>query len=292
MTRERYERHMRFFAKDGQEKLARSRVVVIGAGGLGSHVVQQLALLGVGSLTVVDGQDLKETNRNRYVTARHTDPIPGTRKVDIATRLIAEIDPEIEVKAVHDSLVSDEAFKVVIGADVVFGCVDKEGARLILNELCAAYSRPYLDLATELSPPEDPSEYGGRVCTVWHGEGCLVCRGVLDMDAAQIDLSGPEERAARKRLYGIPEELLAETGPSVVSINGVIASLGVTEFMVALTGIRMPNPIVTYKGKGGGVSVNREAPLPDCYYCKVVRGTGEKADVQRYIREGVGKYLV
>ena len=80
----RYDRSIRFFGHEGQERLATASVVVVGVGGLGTHVVQQLALLGVGKLTMVDDEELEESNRNRYVTARSTDPIPGSFKAHLA----------------------------------------------------------------------------------------------------------------------------------------------------------------------------------------------------------------
>ena len=78
MRTDRYDRNIRFFGKEGQERLAEVQVSVIGIGGLGTHVVQQLALLGVGKLTLIDSEDLDFTNLNRYIGVRYEDPIPGT----------------------------------------------------------------------------------------------------------------------------------------------------------------------------------------------------------------------
>jgi tRNA A37 threonylcarbamoyladenosine dehydratase len=68
-------------------------VAVIGNGGLGSPLIQHLTLLGVRKITPIDPQELDETNRNRFIGARHTDSVPGTHKVMISDRLIREIDP-------------------------------------------------------------------------------------------------------------------------------------------------------------------------------------------------------
>jgi hypothetical protein len=287
MKNGRFNRNEGFFGQEGQERIAASRVAVIGVGGLGTHVVQQLALLGVGHLALVDDEELDVTNRNRYVGARYDDPIPGTPKVDIGERIIQSIDPDIRVDKVSNSLVSEGAFNAVINADHVFGCLDNEGSRLILTELCAAYSRPYFDIASDI-PPDDLLAYGGRVCAAWDGNGCLVCLNVLDVGEAQTDLLNPDARRNRDAIYGIKRELLGRSGPSVVSINGVIASLAVTEYMVAVTGIRPPQRILNYYGHRAIVTVSKDAPPPDCYYCKGLRGQGDVADVQRYIRNGVG----
>jgi hypothetical protein len=290
MSNQRFERQMRLFGKQGQERLWSCHVAVVGIGGVGTHVVQQLALLGVGRLSLIDSEEIAETDLNRYIGARHDDPIPGTRKVDLGERMINATNPEIRVGKIHDSLVSDDAFRAVIQADYVFGCLDCEGARLILDELCAAYSRPYFDLATDIVPGNPPS-YGGRVCVAWDGHGCIACYGLLDIAEAQADLATPSCRRDRDALYGVRRGALERTGPSVVSINGAVASLAVTEFMVSVSGIRSPRRLCFYRGDWGKPTASTDEPIPDCYYCKGIRGRGDAADLQRYIREGVGAYL-
>lgn len=286
MNASRYDRNIRFFGKEGQNRLAAAHVVVVGIGGLGSHVVQQLALLGVGHLTLVDPEQLDHTNRNRYIGVRHDDR-PGTLKVLLGERLINEINPKIQVTPVPQSLVSQEAFDAVIVSDYVFGCVDKEGARLVLTELCAAYSRPYFDLASDILPGAPP-QYGGRVCVAWDGRGCLVCYDELDTGEAQADLMNPDEARDREDIYGVPTEALGQAGPSVVSINGVVASLGVTEFMLVATGVRnTPRRLLTYRAYMGGVGLESGEPASDCYYCTGIRGKRDSADVYRYLRGSI-----
>ena len=87
MSDNRFDRQIRLFGKEGQAKIEAARVAVVGIGGLGSHVVQQLALLGVRHLALIDSQELDETNLNRFIGARFDDPIPGSRKVDIGERM-------------------------------------------------------------------------------------------------------------------------------------------------------------------------------------------------------------
>src|SRR6185437_4592614 len=248
----RHQRNEDFFGEVGQEKIRNATITIVGLGGVGGHVVQQTALLGVSSHHVVDAETFEETNRNRYVTARATDIVPGTRKVDIAERLILEIDPSINVNKIADSLISEQAFNAVIESDYVFGCVDSEGTRLVLTELCAAYNRPYIDISSDINLEEKPI-YDGRVCTSVGGNSCLVCLGQLDMQEAQEELGGLAARKLREAIYGINKNQLGRSGPSVVSINGVVASFGVTEFMLHITGVREMLPLLTYRGDMGKV---------------------------------------
>ena len=280
MSDSRFDRNIRFFGKEGQQRLAETHVVIVGVGGLGTHVVQQLSLLGVGRLTLIDDEEIDVTNRNRYIGVRYDDPIPGTLKVDIGERLAKEIDPGIKVEKIPQSLRSEPAFEAVIRGGYVFGCLDNEGARLILNELCMAYSKPYFDLASDI-PSGD--SYGGRICVAWQGQGCIYCYSELNASEAQADLETPEARRNRDAIYGVSRENLDLKGPSVVSINGVVASLAVTEFMLGVTGIRTPKSFCSYYGHTVKITFKHD-PEPNCYYCKGIKGKGRKAGVQRYLK--------
>lgn len=278
----RTDRNIRFFGKVGQDRLRAAKVAVVGAGGLGSHVCQQLAYLGVGEIRLIDYEELDVTNLNRYVTAHADDPIPGSRKVDLCERLIKRIDPTIVVRKVHAPLRSAEAFQAIQTANYVFGCLDNEGSRLVLTELSSAYDLPYVDLATEIFPGEAPN-YGGRMCISWDGNGCLVCLDQIDLQEAHNDLASVAAKRDVRVIYGIATEDLGYKGPSVVSINGVIASLGVTEFMLMVTGIREPRRLLTYRGQLGIVAANTDRPNNNCYYCRGVRGLKDSAGIARYL---------
>lgn len=288
MHDDRFDRQLPLFGRAGQDKLRQAHVAVIGAGGTGSVVIPQLALLGVGGLTVVDHDEIEHSNRNRHFCARHSDPIPGTAKVDTAERMITEYDPTIAVEVVPTSLLTEEGFAAVRSADYVFGCVDSEGVRLVLTELCAAYDKPYIDVSSGIEPGHPP-RYGGRVCCSVGGNGCLVCLGELDMAEATRDLESSAQKRDREAIYGVRANLLAERGPSVVSINAVVASLALTEFMKLCTGLEKPTQMLKYDGRLSRVTVSRDEPQVDCFYCHGIRGAGANADAERFLRNGAAR---
>ena len=171
----------------------------------------------------------------------------------------------------------------MIDCDYVFGCVDNEGARLILTELSAAYSKPYFDLASDINI--DHGHYGGRVCVAWNGDGCLYCYRILDRREASDDLRNLEARHNQQKIYGISKDALSEAGPSVVSINGVVASLGVNEFMLAVTKVHEePCKLLKYYAHRGGVTVSKDRPnSEECPFCRDKRGKGQASEVWRYL---------
>jgi hypothetical protein len=281
-TLSRFDRNIRLFGEEGQRRLRAATVAVVGVGGNGTHVVQQLALLGVGRLMLIDDEELSESNRNRYIGAWHSDLVPGSKKTALGRRLAELIDPTTEVVEIPYNLMTEEAFAAIRRGDHVFGCLDHDGPRFVLNELCAAYAKPYIDLASDVATD---GAYGGRVCVAWDGSGCLMCFGELDQDTIRRFLSGAEQRENEAVIYGIPEGALAEVGPSVVSINGVVASLAVTEYIVAVTGLRPPARFLSYLGHTSRVTVRHDPSVTDCYYCKRLRGQDSAANVERYVRD-------
>jgi molybdopterin-synthase adenylyltransferase len=83
----------------------------------------------------------------------------------------------------------------------------------------------------------------------------------------------PAQREADQRIYGVDRAALAGTGPMVVSINGVVASLAVTEFICHVTGLRQPAGKLTYHAHQGVVRRGNDQPPADCYYCAGVWGS-------------------
>ena len=278
---ERYHRSMLLFGADGQRALGRVAVAIVGAGGVGSALAQHVALLGVHRITSIDAEELDETNRNRFIGARITDPVPGTLKVALIDRLIRETNSDVESIPVAKSLLSLEAFDAIKASDWVFGCLDDDGPRAVLNEVCAAYGLPYIDLAADV--PSD-GVYGGRVCVVKDGDGCLDCLGLLDKRDVRRYFESEEQRHREDAVYGIDRQALETRGPSVSPVNGVVASLAATEFMVAVTGLRRPTRLQEYRAWESKVVVNTDSPHPDCLSCKGIRGTGAVADIERYLR--------
>jgi molybdopterin/thiamine biosynthesis adenylyltransferase len=277
----RFDRNIRLFGKLGQSKLARARVAMVGVGGLGSAIAQHLALLGVGQIVLIDPEELDESNRNRFIGARASDPVPGTSKTEIVSRLVHEIDPAIETECLNTGLVSSASFDAVRNADWVVGSFDDDGPRYILNELTRAYLKPYIDTASDVLAD---GAYGGRVCFLNSEAGCLHCLDLLDAEDVRDYLSNFNERRIIAGIYGVTVRLLGSTGPSVSPINGVIAGIAAMELMVAITGLRAPTRLVKYDGNRSRVVVSTDRPSTECHICNDVRGSGAAADVERYLR--------
>ncbi len=281
MTSERFKRQIAAFGDLGQQRLAAERVGIVGGGGLGCFVSQSLVNLGVGRLVVVDHDTLTESNRNRWVLGFSADI--GAYKVDLIRRYILAVDPAADVIAIRENVRTRAALIELMKCSTIFGCVDNDGARLILTELCAAYQITYIDCASEIIPPkaDSPLDFGGRVVVARPGQFCLFCAGELDSEEAKMALEDSAVQAARNAHgYGLGSEV---ESPSVVSLNGVVANLAVTEFMVMVARMREPALKLTFRGMRGVVVSNKAERSPNCYTCGVLNGIRDEVDILRYV---------
>jgi hypothetical protein len=241
--RERYSRQDAFFGHEGQKRIGQLQVAIVGLGGLGCHVVQQLAYLGVKRFVPIDLDRVSRSNLNRLVGATEKDL--GEYKVDVSNRLITSVQMDADVAPVRKSLLSRDGINAIKNSDFIFGCVDDDGVRLVLLSLSCTFRKPYLDLASDVP---DQTTFGGRIVFTGLGKWCLMCRGQLDQDEIRRFFASPEQREADDRIYGIHRNALTQTGPSVVFLNGLVASAAVTEFCVhAAGGTRPAFPFLVYR---------------------------------------------
>jgi hypothetical protein len=283
MSEQRFARQVLMFKEEGQRKIESQPVAIVGLGGMGSQVAQSLAFLGVRRLLLIDDDRVDETNLNRLAGASAIDV--GRLKVEVVRDLILRIKPGAIVVTIPKNLRTRATMESLITYPVIFGCVDHDGPRLILTELAAAYEITLIDLASEIFPAANDRalDFGGRVVVARPGDYCLFCARQINHDQARQDLESPEIRELnRNHGYG-----LGDTGPApaVFSLNGIIANLGVTEFLAMVTGLREPARKLTYLGMRGAVRDTTDACDPDCFTCKCLRGMREQANIWRYVSE-------
>lgn len=262
-----YNRQIRFFGREGQQHIQNAKVVLMGTGGNGIHVLQQLAYAGVTDWTLVEFDTVAKSNLNRLVGATAADV--GEPKTDVATRILKAIHPltvpEIITGKVGDPAIDDDIRSALADATIVIGCFDKEAPRQAAIKLCSEVGVAYLDLATEII--DDDLIYGGRVVFSHDGTGCLFCLGVIDMSELAREQMTDEQREQRDRNYGLTPEQAGDSGPSVVTINGVVASLACTEALMFITGLRDPARQLTYLGQASVVRKNNSEGDSQCLYC-------------------------
>jgi len=158
---------LRDVGESGQAKLAASRVLVIGAGGLGVPVISYLAGAGVGTLGIVDHDVLDASNLHRQVMYDARDV--GQRKVDLAARRVAALNPAVQVQTYAELLTADTVVDVFAQYDLVVECTDDLASRYLASDAAVLTGTPLI-LASVY-------QYEGQlqVVTGVPGEPCLRC---------------------------------------------------------------------------------------------------------------------
>ena len=154
------------FGREGQEKLKAARVLVAGAGGLGSPILIYLAAAGIGTIRVVDNGKVELSNLNRQVL--HFTGDVGRQKIESAVEKLKQLNPEVEVDPMYATISEDNVTGIVSGCDLIVDAMDNMPARYLLNKAAIDARIPFLHGAV--------SGFEGRAMTVLPGKSaCLWC---------------------------------------------------------------------------------------------------------------------
>jgi hypothetical protein len=218
-SEQRYDRQTLVWGEDVQRRIGQLRVGVVGNGGTGSHVSQQLLHLGIGSTYVVDTDILDETSLNRVVGGTTADVATEAAKVEIARRTAAALGRHDHVEVSQRSALEQEVALELTRCDVVFGCTDNLASRRLLNRIALQYYIPLIDVGMDLERGDDGTlrTGAGRMTLVLPDGPCLHNAGVLVGDEVP------------------PGYVTDDPRPAVVAFNGIVSSLGVT-MLLALIG--------------------------------------------------------
>ncbi len=217
MASNRYQRQS-VLGEHSEEILSTCRVAIVGLGGGGSHIVQQLAHIGIGTFVTADPDIVEESNLNRLVGATAADIENATRKVDVAERLIRAVNPAANVISISERWqAKPESFR---DCDVIFGCVDRYTERDQLERMARRFLIPYVDIGMDVHPLETRYLISGQVALSMPGEPCLRCMGLLTVELLAQEAANYGQAGGR---------------PQVIWPNGVLASTAIGLFMQLVT---------------------------------------------------------
>jgi hypothetical protein len=230
-VRTAFDRQIRAFGAAGQEVLGRLHIGVVGAGGTGSAVCEQLIRLGVGHITVIDHDLITETNVTRVWVSTSADV--GVAKVQIVARSAEEIGFGTEVTAIVGKITDQDPARALRHCDVIFGCTDDNLGRTVLARLAYMYLIPVFDMGVKIDAAEGAVVgIDGRLTYMAPGLPCLVCRGWIDLDQATAEGLPEAERtalAAEGYVAG-----LGEPDPSVIAYTTAVAAHAVSDLLARL----------------------------------------------------------
>ena len=218
--RRRYNRHLILegFGREAQEKLLQAKVLLVGAGGLGSPVALYLAAAGVGTIGVVDGDTVSITNLQRQVL--HSTKDINRPKVEVARERIVAMNPDVNVRTYELYLNEANAMKLIESYDFVIDGTDNFATKYLVNDACVM-----LDKAFTMG---GISKYSGQVMTHLPGTACYRC--LFPEPPAKEDV----ETCATVGVLG--------------SIAGMLGTVQATECIKYLAGVGQPltNALLTF----------------------------------------------
>jgi hypothetical protein len=266
-----FDRNVRAFGPDIQATLHDLRVAVIGCGGTGSCVAEQLVRLGVRRLVLMDPDRLATSNLTR-VYGSYFDDV-GAPKTNILERHLRSIAPDLQCDVVDSMVTLVSAARQLIGCDLIFGCTDDNAGRLVLSRFSSYLMTPVIDCGVLLSADSQGRllSIDGRVTVLSPGAACLVCRGRIDLERAGAELLTPAERARRQDEGYAPA--LGPTEPAVVAFTTAVAAAAVGELLERLVGYGPdPRPSeILLRWHEREISTNVAAPRTG-HYCDPAAG--------------------
>ena len=214
------------------------KVGIIGYGGGGSHIGQQLAHIGVKNITIFDDDKIEDTNLNRLVGGVFTDLKRNVLKTYIARRVIRRIMPNAKINTVNKKWQQEP--RQLQNCDIIFGGVDSYTERQQLEAECRRFLIPLIDIGMDIHKSNGVS-MSGQIILSMPGSSCMSCYGFLT-----------ENKLAKEaKKYG-------DTGgrPQVVWPNGALASTAVGVFVDLITGWTKEdnkNIYLAYDGNSGKI---------------------------------------
>ena len=266
-----YDRQIRAFGSHIQKVIAQLTIAVVGCGGTGSAVAEQLVRMGARRLDLYDPDHVSISNLTRLYGSRLEDV--GRKKTDVVAEHLRGIAPEARIGTHAAAITTESVARHLMDADVVFGCTDDNAGRLVLSRFSTYFITPIFDVGVLLT--SDPrgmiDGIHGRVTVLHPGAACLVCRGRVDLRRAAIELRSAEEQASLAAEGYAPA--MPGVEPAVVSFTSWVASVAVSELLERLIHFG-PQPIpneILIRAHDREMSTNRAEPKAG-HYCSAEGG--------------------
>lgn len=241
-----------FLGSAFERALRNARIGVVGLSGGGSHIVQALAHLGFQNYVIYDPKQMESKHLRRLVGATQDDVDKGCRKVDIAKRVILNVQPHANVVAIAQPW--EQRANPLRSCDLVVGCVDSFQARHQLEILARRYRIPYFDIGMDVKRPDDGTTRMWGQVILSHPEGpCMWCMNFLRDEFLSREASEYGDAGSR---------------PQVVWANGLLANTAIGLIIDHLTGWSGDKELAHYFVMDGNKSQVVEHP-----HWKHVRGT-------------------
>lgn len=279
-----FDRNVRALGAPVQQTLAELRVAIIGCGGTGSSVAEQLVRMGVRKFGLFDPDTLSLSNTTRVYGSRPADV--GRPKVEVTADHIRHIAPDAVCATFQSMITVEHVARELRDYDIVLGCTDDNAGRLVLSRLSTYYCTPVIDCGVLISSDEGGvlRDINCRITLMYPGQACLLCRGRVDVRRAASELMTPEERVRLEQEGYAPA--LGRTEPAVVPFTTMTGSAVVAEILERLIGYGpTPRPSeILIRAHDREISTNTALPR-EGHYCHQSAAKVGLGDTQPFLEQ-------
>jgi molybdopterin/thiamine biosynthesis adenylyltransferase len=231
-----FSRQVLAFGEELQKLFQQLTIGIVGMGGTGSAVAEQLIRLGVGRIITADKETLDDSNVTRVYGSCVDDA--GTSKVTIMSKHSDAIGLGTTIEAIPGNITAPSVIERFRECDLIFGCTDRERGRSILTRFALYYLIPVFDLGVKVDTKDgNINAIEARITTLLPGTACLFCRGRITGDviaAETIEENDPSEYKRLRVQEYIPD--LHSNAPAVIPYTTAAASFAVNELLHRLSG--------------------------------------------------------
>jgi sulfur carrier protein ThiS adenylyltransferase len=234
---------------EGQKKLARCRVLVLGAGGLGVPVSLGLSASGLGAITLCDHDTIEQSNLSRQFL--YNESHVGEKKVVVLSKQLKSLNPHLQTSSLQARLTTENAHRLIENSDMVINCTDNLEARLALNQACLQANIPWLDAAL--------SSFSGQLCAFLPENGCYAC--------LFPNIKPPKQNCHTEGVF--------------TPLCGTVGFWAASEAIKVLLGFAQPNTLISFHLKQNRVSQIHWKKNPHCVVCQKQNIPGPRKEIHQ-----------
>ena len=229
------DRQIKALGQRAQAQLEQMDIGIVGLGGTGSAVAEQLARMGVKKLRLVDHDKIEISNLSRLYGSTIRDVQKKRYKADVVGSHLQRINPSLEIVRVSETVMKNDVLRLLANCDIIFSCLDRHAPRAVLNELSYQCFIPMIDVGVGLQKDETGLVGGAaRATIIGPGLPCLICQEIVRPEVITAENLSPEEYQKRRAEEYVTD--LQQDVPSVISYTTLAASLGLLTFTELLLG--------------------------------------------------------
>ncbi len=218
-----------------QTSLESLKIGIVGLGGTGSAVAEQLVRMGVKKMSLIDHDRFEPSNWSRLYGSAWKDTTQSRYKTEVVCSHLKRINPNAELKKINKSVMTNEVLKDLSGCDVIFSCLDRHAPRAVLNELAYQCFIPIVDVGVGLQKDKNAFTGGvARATVIGPGLPCLLCQEIVRPEMITAEHLSPAEYESRRAEGYVNNH--NQNAPSVISYTTLASSLGLILFLGLISG--------------------------------------------------------